>query len=73
MHPYSLFLETVALRNENAELKNQIETMKLQKITAVVADLIGDWLDKPLVDKDERQDIEEFADELTRYIKSQLK
>lgn len=74
MHPYSLILAAVELlQKENAELKRKIEIMELQNISAAVANLIDEWLSRPYEGDNERQDIEDFAKELSRYIHSQLK
>ncbi|QPQ31005.1 hypothetical protein [Lysinibacillus sp. JNUCC 51] len=73
MHPYSLVLAAMEmLQRENAELRKQIENMKLQNISAAVANLIDEWLNTPY-QGDERQDIEMFAKEISKYIRSQLK
>lgn len=74
MHPYNLILTAFELlKKENAELKRQIEIMKLQNISAAVANLIDEWLSTPYQGEDERQDIETFANEISKYIHSQLK
>lgn len=74
MHPYSLILAAMKmLQRENTELKLQIEIMKLQNISVAVANLIDEWLSRPYDGENERQDIEDFAKELSRYIHNQLK
>lgn len=74
MHPYGLILAAVELlQKENAELKRKIEIMELQNISAAVANLIDDWLSRPYQGDSERQDIEDFAKEISKYIHSQLK
>ena len=74
MHPYTLILAAIELlKKENAELKRQIEIMKLQNISADVANRIDDWLSRPYQGENERQDIEIFAKEISKYINSQLK
>lgn len=60
-------------KNENAELKKQNETLKLQNISSAVATLTDEWLNKPYECGRERQDIEEFAEKITKYIHNQLK
>lgn len=74
MHPFSLALAAFELlQKENAELKRQLEIMKLQNISAAVATLIDEWLSRPYQGDDERHDIELFAQEISKYIHSQLK
>lgn len=74
MHPYTLVLAAFELlQKENAELKRQIEIMKLQNISAAVATLIDEWLSRPYEGEDQRQDIESFSKEISKYIYSQLK
>lgn len=74
MHPYTLILLALqSLQRENAELKKQIETMKLQNVSESVADHVEEWLNKSYEGKSERQDIEDFAKEISRYIHGQLK
>lgn len=74
MHPYTLVLAALELlQKENAELKRQIEIMKLQNISAAVANLIDEWLSRPYQGENERHDIETFAKEISKYIHSQLK
>ncbi|AJK89661.1 MULTISPECIES: hypothetical protein [Lysinibacillus] len=74
MHPYTLVLAAFELlQKENTELKRQMEIMKLQNISAAVATLIDEWLSKPYQDDNERQDIEAFSKEISKYIYSQLK
>ncbi|MBG9756382.1 hypothetical protein J2B92_17290 [Lysinibacillus sphaericus] len=74
MHPYTLVLAAFELlQKENAELKRQIEIMKLQNISVAVANLIDEWLSRPYQGEDQRQDIEAFSKEISKYIYSQLK
>jgi len=61
------------LQKENAELKRQIEIMKLQNISVAIANIIDDWLSRPYQGEDKRQDIETIAQEISKYIHSQLK
>jgi len=74
MHPYTLVLAAFELlQKENAELKRQIEIMKLQNISVAIANIIDDWLSRPYQGEDKRQDIETIAQEISKYIHSQLK
>ncbi|MEK5330278.1 hypothetical protein [Lysinibacillus sp. FSL W8-0992] len=74
MHPYTLILTAFELlKKENAELKQQIEIMKLQNISPTVANQIDEWLSRPYQGAYERQDIEIFAKEIVKYIHGQMK
>jgi len=74
MQPYTLVLAAFELlQKENAELKRQIEIMKLQNISVAIANIIDDWLSRPYQGEDKRQDIETIAQEISKYIHSQLK
>lgn len=74
MHDYALIYTAMKmLQQENAELKKQIEIMKLQNVSVAVAALIDEWLSKPYDGDNERQDVENFAKEISKYIHSQLK
>lgn len=73
MHPYNLILTAMLkLQIENMELKRQIESMKLKNGAELVADRIDDWLNRPYHGSS-RKDIEEFSEELIKYISYQLK
>lgn len=61
IHPYALTLAIlVNLHNENTELKRQIESDKIQKVSTTVADHIDKWLSRPYHGSSKRQDIERF-------------
>lgn len=74
IHPYVLALAAlVKLHNENIELKRQIESEKIQKVSSAVADHIDKWLSTPYLGKSERQDIERFSREITTFIHYEMK
>lgn len=58
---------------ENIELKKQIETMKIQRVSSTVSNRIDEWLNQPYNGSSERQDIEKFSEEITKYIHYELK
>lgn len=74
IHPYAIALAMlVQLQNENIELKRQIESNKIQKVSSVVADHIDKWLSLPYHGKSERHDIEKFSKEITTFIHYEMK
>ena len=74
IHPYAIALAIlVQLQNENIELKRQIESNKIQKVSSAVADYIDKWLSSPYQGKSERQDIERFSKEITTFIHYEMK
>lgn len=73
-HHYELILSAMLkLLRENAELRKQIDAIKLDNVSASVADHIDAWLSRPYNGPDESQDIKEFSREITSFIASQLK
>lgn len=74
IHPYAIALAIlVQLKNENTELKRQIEFDKIQKVSTAVADHIDKWLSTPYHGKNERHDIERFSKEITMFIHNEMK
>ena len=72
-HVANLASITVKLLIENIELKRQIESDKIQRISTVVADHVDNWLSRPYQGKSERHDIEQFSKEITTFIYYELK
>ena len=74
IHPYAIALAMlVQLKNENIELKRQIESEKIQKVSTAVAEHIDKWLSTPYHGKNERHDIERFSKEITTFIHYEMK
>ena len=74
IHPYAIALAMlVQLKNENIELKKQIESDKIQKVSTAVADYIDKWLSRPYHGISERHDIERFSKEITTFIHYEMK
>ncbi|PIC80523.1 hypothetical protein CSV75_01650 [Sporosarcina sp. P18a] len=61
------------LQEENKALKSMIDAERLHNTISEVADRIDRWLERPYQGVSEQQDIERFAEEITRYIDSQLR
>lgn len=61
------------LQQENAKLKSQLKTEELHTLINNVANRINEWVDEPYHGISERQDIENFAKEITNYIDKQLR
>ena len=72
-HVVKLANIAVKLLIENTELKRQIESDKIQKVSTAVADHIDKWLSRPYHGKSERQDIERFSKEITTFIHYEMK
>lgn len=74
IYPYAIALAIlVQLQNENIELKRQIESDKIQKVSRDVAEHIDKWLNNPYKGITERQDIERFSKEITTFIHYEMK
>ena len=67
-HVANLANMTVKLLIENIELKRQIESDKIQKVSTAVADHVDKWLSRPYQGKSVRHDIERFSKEITTFI-----
>lgn len=72
-HVANLANIAVKLLIENTELKRQIESDKIQKVSSAVADHIDKWLSRPYHGKSERHDIERFSKEITTFIHYEMK
>ena len=72
-HVAKLAAMVVKLLIQNTELKRQIESDKIQKVSTAVADHIDKWLSTPYLEKNERQDIERFSKEITTFIHYEMK
>ena len=74
IHPFAIALAIlVQLQNENIELKRQIESDKIQKVSTDVAEHIDKWLNNPYKGITERHDIERFSKEITTFIHYEMK
>ncbi|GKV66720.1 MULTISPECIES: hypothetical protein [unclassified Sporosarcina] len=74
INDYTMILQAIVkLQKENTALKSKLEAGKLHVLTNDVANRINHWMNVPYRDVSERQDIENFAKEITKYIDSQLR
>lgn len=58
---------------ENIALKKQVNDIKLEKVAKEVSNHIDTWMNEPHHGKSTKQDIDEFALKLTRYLDHRLK
>ncbi|WP_277585859.1 hypothetical protein [Psychrobacillus antarcticus] len=72
-HVANLANIAVKLLIENTELKRQIETNKIQKVSSAVAVHIDKWLNQEYHCSSEQEDIEKFSKEITTFIHNEMK
>lgn len=63
----------VNMWRENKEIKERVEELEFENLSLKVFNRIDGWLNTPYEEKSEREDVEKFAREITRFIVHEVK